>query len=126
MKNDRKKNSEWWRGTATHMWRVYFALQRDGFSWENLSEPNKKFYAVCHHVFTKYFVATDQDILRMYFTSNWGDDFYVVEDYSLRNKIPTTVIWMVIRRANKIVMEETGFLERTEKKKEEKDEQPSD
>lgn len=112
MKPDRNKSSEWWRGTATHMWRTYFALERDGFKWDNLSQPDRRIYAVCHHVFLKKFVATDQSILRMYFTSRWGDDRYVVEDYSARTNIPTTVIWMVIRRANRIVMEETGFLEK--------------
>ena len=96
------------------MWRTYFALERDGFKWETLSEPNRKVYAICHHLFTKKFVKTDQDILRYYFTSRWGDDIYAVEDYSLKNNIPVKVIWMVIRRANRMVMEECGFLERKE------------
>lgn len=106
------KNIEWWRGTANHMWRTYFALERDGFTWENLSRPDQRIYAVCHHIFLKQFVKSDQDILKAYFTSRWGDDLYAVEDYSLRNNIPTKVIWMVIRRANRAVMEEAGFLER--------------
>lgn len=114
MKAERQKSSEWWRSTATHMWRVYFAMERDGFDWDTLSLPDRRIYAVCHHVFLKRFVSTDQAILRMYFTSRWGDDRYAVEDYSARTNIPTTVIWMVIRRANRIVMEETGFLDRKE------------
>ena len=108
------KNIEWWRNTATHMWRTYFAMQRDGFEWENLSLPNQRIYAVCHHAFTKYFVKTDQEILQYYFTSRWGDDLYAVEDYSLKHNIPVKVIWMVIRRANRAVMEEVGLLERKE------------
>ena len=108
------KNVEWWRGTATHMWRTYFAMERDGFKWEELSAPNQRNYAVCHHVYLHYFVKTDQDILKAYFTAKWGDDLYVVEDYSLRNNIPVKVIWMVIRRANRTVMEEVGLLERKE------------
>ena len=106
------KSIEWWRGVATHMWRTYFALQRDGFEWEKLSEPDKRIYAVCHHVYTKMFVKADQEILQTYFTSRWGDDMYVVEDYSLKHNVPVKVIWMVIRRANRTVMEEVGFLER--------------
>ena len=106
------KSIEWWRGTATHMWRTYFALQRDGFDWNKLTLPDQKIYAVCHHLFSTRFVKTDQDILQMYFTSRWGDDQYAVEDYSLKNGIPTKVIWMVVRRANRTVMEECGFLER--------------
>ena len=108
------KNGDWWRGTATHMWRTYFALQREGFVWENLSLPNQRIYAVCHHLFLSRFVKTDQDILQYYFTSRWGDDIYAVEDYSLKHNIPPRVIWMVIRRANRTVMEEVGFLEKKE------------
>ena len=108
------KSVEWWRGTANHMWRTYFALQRDGFDWDTLAAPDRRIYAVCHHVFLKNFVKTDQDILQMYFTTRWGDDQYAVEDYSIKTNIPTKVIWMVIRRANRKVMEEVGFLERKE------------
>ena len=110
------KSIEWWRGTATHMWRTYFALERDGFSWETLSDPDKRIYAVCNHVFIKSFVSADQDILRSYFTSRWGDDIYAVEDYSVKHNVPVKVIWMVIRRANRTIMEECGFLERKQGK----------
>lgn len=106
------KSVEWWRGTATHMWRTYFALERDGFTWEKLSLPDQRIYAICNHVYRTRFVKTDQDILQYYFTSRWGDDLYAVEDYSLKNNIPPKVIWMVIRRANRTIMEECGFLEK--------------
>lgn len=112
MKPERTKSSEWWRGTATHMWRTYFKFEQDTLDWEHLSEPDRRIYAVCNHIFLHRFVATDQGILRMYFTSRWGDDRYAVEDYSSRTGIPTSVIWMVVKRANRIVMEETGFLEK--------------
>ena len=113
------KNIEWWRSTAQHMWRTYFALQRDGFDWEKLTLPNQKIYAICHHVFTNRFVKADQDILRMYFTSRWGDDLYAVEDYSLKTNIPVKVIWIVIRRANRTIMEEIGLLDRKDDGEEE-------
>ena len=113
------KSVEWWRSTATHMWRTYFSLEKEHFEndktgerWKNVSEPDKKFYAICQDVLHAKFGASDQAILRMYFTSRWGDDQYAVEDYSLKNDIPTTVIWIVIRRANRLVMESVGFLER--------------
>lgn len=106
------RSVEWWRSTATHMWRTFFALQRDGFDWNKLSLPNQKIYAVCYHVFLSKFVKSDQEILRYYFTSRWGDDVYAVEDYSLKHNVPIKVIWMVVRRANRIVMEEVGLLER--------------
>ena len=106
------KSVEWWRGTANHMWRTYFALDRNGFAWDKLSLPDQRIYAICHHLFLTRFVKTDQNILKMYFTTRWGDDQYAVEDYALKNNIPVKVIWMVIRRANRTVMEECGFLER--------------
>lgn len=106
------KNIEWWRSTATHMWRTYFAMERDGFVWDKLSLPNQRIYAVCHHVFLSRFVKTDQDILKYYFTSKWGDDLYAVEDYSAKHNIPVKVIWMVIRRANRTIIEEVGLIER--------------
>lgn len=108
------KNIDWWRGTATHMWRTYFAMERDGFSWEKLSLPNQRIYAICSHLYLSRFTSIDQNILKMYFTSRWGDDQYAVEDYSLKQNIPTRVIWMVVKRANRMVMEEVGFLERKE------------
>lgn len=110
------KNVEWWRGTATHMWRVFFALKREkNFEWNNLTPTDQRIYAVCHHVYLSKFVKADQDILQNYFTSRWGDDIYVVEDYSLKNNIPVSVIWMVIHRANRAVIEEVGLLERKNK-----------
>jgi len=89
-------------------------LQRNGFEWDKLSMPDQKFYAICHHLYTTRFVKADQDVLKMYFSTRWGDDQYAVEDYSLKNNIPTKVIWMIIRRANRTVMEECGFLDRKE------------
>lgn len=108
------KNYTWYRGVATHMWRTYFALERDGFEWEKLSVPNQRMYAICNHVFLKRFGKTDQDILKTYFASRWGDDIYTVENYSAKHNIPVKVVWMVIHRANREVMIYAGFLERKE------------
>lgn len=108
------KTVEWWKPTAQHMWRTYFALIRTGFIWDNLSKPDQKIYAICDHTFQSNFVKADQDILRTYFSSRWGDDLYAVEDYSARKGIPPKVIWMVIRRANRNVMELLGLLEKKE------------
>ena len=119
------KNIEWWRSTAIHMWRTYFAVKRQQeqassnvvseiFVMKNMTDADKKIFAICHKVFTEQFVSSDQDILQMYFTSRWGDDQYAVEDYSLRKNVPTRVIWSVIRRANRRVIEDLGILERRE------------
>lgn len=106
------KKPEWWRDTANHMWRIFFALQRDGFDWNQLSLSYRKIYAVCNHVFVKKFAKTDQDILAFYFNTRWGDDIYAVEDYSAKHGVSVNVIWMVIRRANRTLMEEIGLLDR--------------
>ena len=108
----RTKNVEWWSGTAKHMWRTFFALERDGCDWENLSDANKKTYAICQHIYLSKFVKSDQDILKMYFTSRWGDDLYAVEEYSKQKNISENSIWIVISRANRAVMEEVGLLEK--------------
>ena len=113
------KNIEWWRGTAQHMWRTFFALERDGFVWENLSFVEQKTYAICQHILHSKFVKADQDILKMYYSTRWGDDLYAVEDYSLKNNVPVKVIWIVIRKANRLIMEEMGLLERKEETQDE-------
>ena len=114
---------EWWRNTSQHMWRTYFALRRqkeesppDG--QPEISDANARIYAACDRIYRERFVKSDQDILRMYFTSRWGDDLYAVEDYSLKHNVPVKVIWIVIRRANREIMEEIGLLERKEEENE--------
>ena len=99
------------------MWRTYFTIirqQRAGDDPHGIYGANMTTFSICDKVLKESFVRPDQDILEMYFTSRWGDDLYAVEDYSLKNNIPTKVIWMVVRRANRTVMEECGFLERKE------------
>ena len=111
------KTIEWWRNTANHMWRVYFDLVRQSENGtiripDDISASAQNIYNTCDRAFRNEFVQSDQEILRMYFTSRWGDDIYAVEDYSLRNGIQTTYIWKVIRRANRIVIEDIGLLDK--------------
>lgn len=117
-----RSNIEWWRGTATHMWRMYFSLEEERkqgkLDWNTLPLPKQKMYAICNHLFLHKFVKTDQDILKTYFTSDWGDDQYVVENYASKNHIPKNVIWIVVRRAGRLAIEEVGLLERKEGKDE--------
>ena len=94
------------------MWRTYFALRK--LDTPPTGETDARIYGICDGIFHTRFVKADQDILTMYFTSRWGDDLYAVEDYSLKHNIPVKVIWMVIKKANRSVMEECGLLERKE------------
>lgn len=120
------KNIEWWRSTAQHMWRTYFALRRrQEEAYQNqrvpppISDADVRIYETCDGIFQNKFVKADQDILKMYFTSRWGDDLYAVEDYSLKHDIPVNVIWIVIHKANRFAMEEIGLLDRKDYGKEE-------
>ena len=112
------KSVEWWRGTANHLWRTYFALVRDGVEkddkkWNELSTVKKNIYAICHHAFThKFKDEDDRKIMQMYYTTKWGDDQYQVEDYSARTGISTKAIWIVVRRANRTIMQDVGLLEK--------------
>lgn len=113
------KNIEWWRSTAQHMWRTYFALKRqqeEAYREQKLppesNDADELIYKTCDKIFQDKFVRSDQDILKMYFTSRWGDDLYAVEDYSLKHDIPVKVIWIVIRKANRFVIEDVGLLDR--------------
>lgn len=107
------KGAEWWRNTAQHMWRTYFAIQRmkQDDPASPLSPAESRTFDICDRVFNDSFVKSDQNILVMYFSSRWGDDLYTVEDYSLKYSVPPSVIWMVIRRANRLVMENIGILD---------------
>lgn len=113
--------TEWWRSTAQHMWRAYFALKRkqeEAYQAKELppeiSDTDLKKFEICDRLFQNEFVKTDQDILRMYFSSRWGDDLYEVSEYSKAHNIPENVIWIVISRANRAVMEDLGLLDRKE------------
>ena len=110
------KTIEWWRNTSNHIWRTYFDISRQidtgAATLETIAPSAQRIYSLCHRILYERFITADQDILRTYFSSRWGDDLYIVEDYSLKNNIPTTAIWKTIRRANRIVIEELGLLER--------------
>ena len=106
-------NTEWFRSFSQHVWRKYFALvakQNESIRPFITDQAGRNILDTCGLILNTRFSQTDQDILHMYYTSKWGDDLYAVEDYSLKHNIPTKTIWMVIRRANRLIAEETGFL----------------
>lgn len=107
-------NIKWWSKAASHMWRVFFQLERDGFHWDELSDATKRIYSACQKIYASRFTPSDQKVIKYYYNSRWGDDVYAVEDYSLRNNIPVNMIWMIVRRANRMIIEEFGLIDRRE------------
>lgn len=103
------------------MWRVYFAIRnRQSNCWgdpsffSQMTVSEKFIYDTCDAVFKDKFARTDQEILEMYYTTKWGDDLYAVDEYSAKNNIPHNVIWRIIIRAERLVIEEAKLLDRKE------------
>ena len=113
---------EWWRTAAQHMWRTYFAVESrmDESGYPDKGGADISIYNMCAKVLHDKFSTADQDIIRMYFTSKWGQDIHDVEDYSLKHNLTVNYIWNTIRRANRAVFVELGLIDR----KEENNEQP--
>lgn len=111
---DLAKAHEWWRGTATHMWSAYFNVRGKPDEYDSLSQVRKRQYDICETVYITRFGQVDQELLRMYYSRDWkwGDDRYVVEDYSARTGKSVDYIWRTIKLANRYVAEELGILDR--------------
>lgn len=106
--------SEWWSKASSHMWRKFFKLEQEGFVWDELSESTRNIYTSCQKIYATRFSPQDQEIIRHYYSARWGDDVYAVEEYSLKHNIPVNMIWMIIRRANRLIIEEFGLLDKKE------------
>lgn len=102
--------SEWWRGTAWNAFKTYFAISRNG-SQDAMSPADERKYHACDRVF-RASGPQEQEILRMFFECAWGDDRYVVEDYSERTGISQRTVWTVIKKSGHAVMEELGLMDR--------------
>lgn len=103
------KDSYWYRQTAQHMWRTFFKLSASP-DRTDLTDAERNILSVCGKVFSERFPRSDQDIIRMYYTSRWGDDLYAVEDYSQKHQISASAIWTVVHRANRLVIKEIGII----------------
>ena len=108
--------SEWWRVAAQHMWRTYYFIKRSqalpDAQRPSASDADMRIYDMCDSIVNNMFDKRDQDILQMYFSSSWGNDLHDVEAYSKSHNIPVNVIWIVIRRANRAVIEHLGILDK--------------
>lgn len=110
------KAGDWYYGTATHMWRRYMNIRRH--EQVNGQKPDMSFadrtkYDICEKALSRI-AKEDRDIVVTCFSSNRDYIPYMVENYSLKNNIPVKVVWTVIYKANRILMEELGLLDRKE------------
>lgn len=109
------KHVEWWRSAATHMWRTYFSMintEQIDTPHPPVSDAQKRIFDTCDSIFRNRFTPADQNILKMYYTSPWGEDLNLVYDYSRKHNIPASVIWIVIKKAGRYAMQDIGLLEK--------------
>lgn len=113
MKQD---SNEWWKQTANHIWRTYFAILRtQGNNPDKLlrmSTSERTAYNACNIVCRKLPVQSDINILRMYYTTPKGQELYNIDKYASDNNIHVNTIWNVVRHANRAVIEEIGLIDR--------------
>lgn len=100
--------NEWWKQTAQHMWRVYFRTQHKP---DTLTAAEQKTCTICDAAFLSL-PEPDRDIVRTFYSSRHHDAQYTVDAYSQAHDIPSDTIWIVITRANRILIEHTGLLDR--------------
>lgn len=102
---------EWWRGTAQHMWRAFFSIERNMPNWDTLSDVNKKTYAICQHVYLSNFTKEDRELLKSVYSLHW-EKKYPVDACAEEKNISVNAVWIVVKRANRLVMETIGLLEK--------------
>ena len=104
---------DWWTGVSTHMWRLYFRV-RQNETYDTLTHADKRKYDACENVLITRFGEADRKIIEAFYRerTNWGDNAYVVEDYSARTGISTSYIWKTIKQASRYAAEEIGILDR--------------
>ena len=100
--------NEWWKQTAQHMWRTYFRLMHKPGT---LSAAEQTTCTICDAAFHSL-PDTDRDIVRAFYSSRHQDGQITVTSYSQTHDIPSDTIWIVITRANRILIEHTGLLDR--------------
>ena len=113
MKQD---SNEWWKQTANHIWRTYFAILRSqGNNPDKLlsmSTAERTVFNACNIVCNNLLVQSDIDILRMYYTTPKGMELSNINDYSASHSVPVNTIWNVVRHANRAVIDEIGLIDK--------------
>lgn len=99
----------WIDAVGNHMWRFYYS--RPDADPSGMSLSNREQWEACNRALGRFSKA-EQEIMRMYYTSEWGRDFRAVEDYSARTGISVSHIWNTIKTSNRAATEERGLIDR--------------
>ena len=99
----------WIDAVGNHMWRFYYS--RPGADPSRMSAANREQWEACNRALGRFSKA-EQDIMRMYYTSEWGRDLHTAEDYSARTGTPVSRIWNTIKASNRAAAEERGLIDR--------------
>ena len=108
MSSEHHSGIPWWKGAATHIWRVYFRFQRDGRQPD--SDQKRKTFYLCNQILQE-FNEDDVAFIAGYFQSPWGHDAEYLMEYADRTAIGTTYLWSLVEDCNRRFFEETGLLE---------------
>lgn len=101
-------NPFWWLHVATHLWRAYFSIIH---SPSDLSPANLRKYDICNAAYARL-TLSDRSIVRAIYDSPCRDVNQNIERYSTQSGIPSEFIYTVRNKANRIVMEELGIVDR--------------
>lgn len=99
----------WIDSIGNHMWRFYYS--RPHADPSTMGNANRKQWEACDRAICR-FSKSEQDIMRMYYTSEWGRDLHAVEEYSARTGTSVSHIWNTIKASNRAAVEERGLLDR--------------
>lgn len=99
----------WIDAIGNHMWRFFYS--RPNADPSGMSPANRKQWEACQRAVNR-FSEPEQDVMRMYYTSEWGRDLHSIEDYSAKTGMPTSRIWTIIKTANRVAAEERGLIDR--------------
>ena len=102
------KHVDWWKNAATHIWRSYFAMKRDGVKPN--TDTKRKTHFLCGRILQE-FNNEDVEFLEGYFLTEWGQDAVYLDRYSAETGMGKVYLWRLVEDANRRFFEECGLLE---------------
>lgn len=99
----------WIDAIGNHMWRFYYS--RRNADPAQMGPASRKQWEACHRAITR-FNTEEQNVMQMYYMTEWGHDLHAVEDYSARSGMTVNNIWNIIKTANRAAAEERGLIDK--------------